>query len=584
MCSYTTPNGHWTPPESDMFPFHRCAMGAEHCCCKNAAEIHAEVINSDVRPSFSQQSEDDPGPSNVNVAMDISFTDQLAPVEEEESGPSPKSPTSPSAFSAFRWRKMTEMSHMESDYEIMRGIPLHRALHSELWTSPHEIQRRNRSSGVWALSTKVSSYDMFLSHTWKTKGRWKVLALMMQTGWPHALLAWVVGLTAMLFLRAFDVVGGAWGNGSIWIDGTPVPVVLGPWIIISAGAFLVAGLLLSPYLPLKTQVCFLDVACIHQGRDDMFERGLYTIGGCLTATKELRVLYSPEYLSSLWCVFELVGFRKAHPEGKLTISPLFVERSAAICAFIMWCAALAAIAGIALTDSSFRERNVVVVFMALFLLPVIFLVHALRHSYREKGRLIFDLNSFDVDTLVCHSDFDRAFILSAIDAWYGSREAFKDFVRSDLREELLSLLPSPHLPCAYAALILSSQVTWILDLSVCSYKAGADIRILARNFLAYLAFILWSWCAFNGLFYLSDRTSESGRTRLLDWFKTLGVAGVIFLWTVISFAVVVGVTRQSDRVVGFFCYLAFSMMLPFLILDTFKVCRRHCPKQEATRL
>jgi len=278
-----------------------------------------------------------------------------------------------------------------------------------------------------------------------------------------------------------------------------------------------------------------------------------------------------------------VGFRKAHPEGKLTISPLFVERSAAICAFVMWCTVLAVTAGIGLTDSSFRKSYLVVLFIAVFLLPVILFLHALRHSYREKGRLIFDLNSFDVNTLVCHSDFDRAFILSAIDAWYGSREAFKDFVRSDLREELLSLLPSPHLPCAYAALILSCLVTWILDLSVCLYKAGADIRILARNFLAYLAFILWSWCAFNGLFYLSDRTSESGRTRLLDWFKTLGVAGVIFLWAVISFAVVVGVTRQSDSV-GFFCYLAFSMMLPFFILDTFKVCRRHCPKQGATRL
>ena len=62
----------------------------------------------------------------------------------------------------------------------------------------------------------------------------------------------------------------------------------------------------------------------------------------------------------------------------------------------MWCAALAAIAGIALTDVSFRQRNVLVVFTAVFLLPLIFLVHALRHSYREKGRLIFDLNSFDV--------------------------------------------------------------------------------------------------------------------------------------------------------------------------------------------
>lgn len=561
-----------------MFPFHRCEAMAGHCCCKNAAEIHAEVINSDVRPSLSEQSEDDPGPSNVNVAI-VSFTDQLAPIEE---GGAP-SPSSPKSASAFRWRKMTEMSHMESDFEIMRGIPLHRALRqSELWTSPEEIQRRNRSSEVWALSTRVSSYDIFLSHTWKTKGRWKVLALMMQTGWLHALLAWVVGLIAMLFLRAFDIVSGPWGNSSIWIDGQPVLVVLGPWIIISAGASLVAGLLFSPYLPLKTQVCFLDVACIHQGRDDMFERGLYTIGGCLTAAKELRVLYSPEYLSSLWCVFELVGFRKANPEGKLTISPLFVERSAAICAFIMWCAALAPIAGIALTDASFRERNVLVVFMALFLLPVIFLVHALRHSYREKGRLIFDLNTFDVDALVCHSDFDRAFILSAIDAWFGSREAFRDFVRSDLREELLSLLPSPHLPCAYAALILSSQVTWILDLCLGLYKAGVDVHVLARYCLAYLAcFMSWFWCAFNGLFYLSDRTAESGRTRLLDWFKTLGVAGVIFSWTVVSFAVVLGVTRQSDTVVGLLCYLAFSMMLPFLILDTFKVCRRHCRQREA---
>lgn len=558
-------------------------MGA-HCCCKNAEEIHAEVINSDVRPSFPQKSEDDPGPSKVDVEMDYSF-DQLAPVEEE-SGPSLcQSPKALPSASPFRWRKMTEMSHMKSDYEIMRGIPLHRALqHSELWTSPDEIQRRNRSSGVWALSARVSSYDMFLSHTWKTKGRWKVLALMMQTGWPHALLAWVVGLTAMLFLRAFDIVSGPWGHCSIWIDGKPVPVVLGPWIIISSGAFLVAGLLSSPYLPLKTQVCFLDVACIHQGRDDLFERGLYTIGGCLTATKELRVLYSAEYLSSLWCVFELVGFRKANPEGKLTISPLFVERSAAICAFIMWCLGLAAVAGIALTDSSFRERNILVVYTAIFLLPVIFLVHALRHSYREKGRLIFDLNGFDVDTVVCHSDFDRAFILSAIDAWYGSKEAFKDFVRNDLRQELLSLLPKPHLPCAYAALILSSQVTWVLEFSVALYKAGVDIPIIARNVLAYLAFILWYWSAFNGLFYLSDRTSESGRTRLLDWLKTLGVSGVIFLWAVTSFALVVEVTRQSDRVVGFFCYLAFSMMLPFLILDTFKICRRHCLKQEATRL
>ena len=49
-------------------------------------------------------------------------------------------------------------------------------------------------------------------------------------------------------------------------------------------------------------------------------------------------------------------------------------------------------------------------------------------------------------------DFDSAFILSAVDEWYTSREAFAEFVRGPLHDELVSLLPSPALPCTYAAL------------------------------------------------------------------------------------------------------------------------------------
>ena len=242
-------------------------------------------------------------------------------------------------------------------------------------------------------------------------------------------------------------------------------------------------------------------------------------------------MYSPKYLSSLWCWFELVGFRKANPEGKLVFSPLFIERSAAICFVSIWFAALSINVVFAYAEVEFRATNNLLVWLPIFALPIVFIVHTLRRNYREKARLIVDLRNFDVDKLDCCSNFDRAFILSAIDAWYGSREAFGNFVRSDLREELLALLPCPHLPCANAALILSSLVAFTLDMNLSLYKAGAQSQELLRHLVTFLSFFCgWVWFGFNSIFYLSDKTSSFGGTRLHDWGTTLAIATVTLLW------------------------------------------------------
>ena len=514
-------------------------------------------------PAF-RDDRDDPEINVRNVSLEISYYDQLAPIEEEHSGQgSPGSPLASPSCQSVGWRKMMTMRHMEIDFEILRGIPLHRALrHPELWTSPHEIRRTKRAAQVWDLSTKVSSLDIFLSHSWKSKGRWKVLALMMQTGWLHGLLGWSVGLAVMLFLRAFETVSDTWKNIDFIVAGRHIIADLSIWTVLSAEVSMVLGLFLAPYVPLKTQMCFLDVACIHQDQHEMFERGLYSIGGCLSVAKELRVLYSPEYLSSLWCWFELVGFRKANPEGKLVFAPLFIERSAAICTLIEFCFAILTNVVLGYADTSTRQANAILFYLALFFLPIVFLVHTMRCNYREKGRLILDLTTFDVDKLVCTSDFDRTFILSAISAWYGSKEALRDFVRSALREELLGLLPSPHLPSAYAALILSSVLAWNCDMTLNMYKGGATWEELLRHMLLFFSFFAsWFWCAINGIFYLSDRTSSFGGNRLLDWSKTLAVAGVVFLWSLVGFSLCVSLVR-STTVVGLVFYVIFSMTLP----------------------
>ena len=550
-------------------------MGGERSCCQGESDVPPAEVILPAKAKIPEFENDQVISNTTNLAMRISFSEQLAPVEEEDSDPNSLD---------LAMTRMKEMRHMESDYAIMRGIPLHQTLRrSELWTSPHEIRRRNRSAQVWHLSSEVSQFDIFLSHTWRTKGRWKVLALMMQTGWCHALLAWFVGVAVMLLLRAFELVDDPWKNGSLVFAGehyTDGP--FGPWTVIVAGVSLLIGLCLSPYLPFKTQMCFLDVACIHQGEPDMFRRGIYAIGGCLSVAKELRVLYSPEYLSSLWCLFEITGFRQANPEGKVTMAPLFMERSVAICAFIMWCAVLSITIVHTLTEVEFRQTNILILFAAVFFLPIIFVVHAMRYNYRDKKRLISDLKNFDLDKLRCTSDFDRAFIFSAIDAWYGSREAFRDFVQSSLREELLNSLPSPRLPYAYAAFILSSPLAWVLDTTLDVYKAGLEGEYVFRRCLAYLGLILWFWCAFNGIFYLSDISASFGRTVLLDWSKTFGVAGVIFLWILTGFALLQAVNR-SGSISGLVCFLAFSVLLPFFVLDGFRICRKCRRGNEAFR-
>ena len=548
------------------------AMGADESCCKGeACQVGgAEVIEAkQIKPGWAKDGEArevsdiDPDEMNqIREALQIS-SGQLAGIEEDSVLESPRRST---------MRKMTELRHMEPDHEIMRGIPLHLALQrSEFWTSPEKIRLRNRSDEVWKFATPVSHFDLFLSHTWKSKGKWKVLALVLQTGSLHGLIGWFLGVALSLCLQAFDIVGPTW-TAEFLVGGAELTVGVNLWTIMAGGVSMLLGLCLSPYLPFKTHTCFLDVACIHQGRSELFERGVYSIGGCLSVAKELRVLYSPKYLSSLWCIFELVGFRKANPTGTLAFKPLFIEKSAMICGFIWWIFWLALQAAIALPQAEFRQANILFVFLGVFFLPTTLMTYALRQNCREKSQLISDLKDLDLDRLICTSEFDRGFILTAIDAWYGNREAFRDFVRGPLRDELLSCFPSPMLPYEYMALILLSSIAWLLESVLALYEGGAESHQLVIWLVSYAAYcICWVGSCISGLFFLSDKTSQSGGSCFIDLAKTLGVAAGINMWALLGLAWLLPTVR-SENTLAIVCYVAFSALIP--LIPCLTICRR----------
>ncbi|CAE7172972.1 unnamed protein product [Symbiodinium pilosum] len=54
-------------------------------------------------------------------------------------------------------------------------------------------------AGLWNRSKQLDHFDVFLSHTWLTKGRSKFLSLALQCGWRHIVLSWFL---AVLFVES----------------------------------------------------------------------------------------------------------------------------------------------------------------------------------------------------------------------------------------------------------------------------------------------------------------------------------------------------------------------------------------------
>ena len=73
----------------------------------------------------------------------------------------------------------------------------------------------------------------------------------------------------------------------------------------------------------------------------------------------------------------------------------------------------------------------------LSLIPAYIAFHFLRLGTRQKMQLIAELKSFDVELAECRSAYDRDFVFQGIATWYGSKDAFNDYVRGPLFEELI---------------------------------------------------------------------------------------------------------------------------------------------------
>ncbi|CAJ1356927.1 unnamed protein product [Effrenium voratum] len=371
-----------------------------------------------------------------------------------------------------------------------------------------------------------TGYDMFLSHTWHTPGERKFWSLLLAFNWHLGLLGCFVGVSVALLLYAMDAV--------------PMPLIyvaqfqgfgevcpLGPWALLLTPLCGASALLLSPYLPRRgSDNVFFDLACINQTNTELKEKGIYGIAGWLSVTDELRILWSPPYLSRLWCVFELAAYRMANPSGRITFQPIFVE-TLVLSSFF----GIAAIQGTYLATLQFPSVQGLAGVQAVVCFGIILpLVHIVRSYMREKHAAVWQLENFDLTMVDCDVDFDRRFVYGAIRKWYGSEENFVGFVRGTLAQELEKRIYVIQVPWVYHLLTVCPYLGGWVDLACALWKGGAPSScVLSFGIGMCLTCAVWATVSVELVYILSDFFAARKKSRLADFMVDLGILVVVAL-------------------------------------------------------
>ena len=173
----------------------------------------------------------------------------------------------------------------------------------------------------------VSFLDSFFSHSWRTARLDKWAGLLLYLNAQAAALAMVAGCVFWALLENLGVVPRLlvyyYEDRHMMVTG--MPVLVG---IVSGVVFLINWQRIRKFFGLGPRYCFLDKVCIDQVDEVRKSAGIASLGAFLGSAENFVVLFSPDYFSRLWCVYELAAFRHLQVAGrqKITFLPLAFPR------------------------------------------------------------------------------------------------------------------------------------------------------------------------------------------------------------------------------------------------------------------
>lgn len=406
----------------------------------------------------------------------------------------PRSVTSKGSSAKLARDQRDELGCPDLDIEsVTRGIHISELLSNtglqtvwKLWLQGVDGVSRKLIQRLHYTSHPVGSVDIFLSHTWRTKGWLK--ALQLQLRWCTAPAVLVLLATAFVVgaMQVFEHVPRpdrgwymllAFGHR----EEDLIAGRLAPW---NHGLSFVLGgiaLLIFPRFPKlwwRNPVVFLDAVCICQHDDRLKRLGIGNLETMLVQSSELHVLWSPAYMKRLWCVYELAAFTQQGKPAAVRFNPVFVEPLLLLVGLVNWVCI-----GIYMVASDLLRLPILVKIggQGVSMLPHILSLHVARLAFRESRAIVEQLSSFDAETADCKVEADRDYVLGRISAWHGSTGRFNEYVRSELRSQVAQNTFQERLP--YSVLVMPTSMVSLgyqIDLLVAFYHAGVSSERLLQ--------------------------------------------------------------------------------------------------------
>ena len=212
--------------------------------------------------------------------------------------------------------------------QLLRAVPLDICL--QRWGL--HFNKAERTQG-FKLSETTEAIDAFLSHDWDTPGIGKFLALLLVFNAMPAFFGAAVVLVVLCGLLAVKMLPGGWPTATACIYIVFVVILLF-WQRLRR----VLSLCQMGVVPRV----FLDKLCIAQHDDQLKRQGILGLGGFLSKSHELLILWSPKTFTRLWCTFELACFMREKKRRHIRFVPvsmaklLFLAGTTNLCLWLLW--------------------------------------------------------------------------------------------------------------------------------------------------------------------------------------------------------------------------------------------------------
>ena len=390
--------------------------------------------------------------------------------------------------------------------DMLRTTAAHRAL----WRFGRPLRDGRYSRQLYEWSGVTERVAQFWSHSWHGSVVAKVLLLLvMYNGLPAVLVGSAAVAITLLLQHACLLPCSIERNGQS---------------AMAVGVGLLASSLTFVLWRSGKQV-FLDIICIHQTDQKLKMMGLLNVGAVLKKSDSLLVCLDDTYITRLWCVLEMGAFLKSNGQEGINIRPtiwgvsiviLFLSASGIMLGASVVGAILRQSAGVTtILGDGQRLGFLLWAILGSIAVPgsvitLLLVSRSLRAHFRAVDRIVKQLETFSIkdDTVshcctVNHLDrhtgekipCDRVILEKCLVLWFGSVQAFNEFIQNEL-SEIFKKLTTSTVPYTWIV-AAESPLLWF-------YAGTATYHLRTENYksAARMAFYIPSWWLAIGPTYL----------------------------------------------------------------------------------